>query len=1437
MNRHLPLYILCMLLLTALFSCVGTAPTKEVRFIDSLNRRAYAYRYKNLDSSYHPALEAYNKSRLYNQGKAEACNNLGFCAFMKMDFERAEGLHKEVYGLTKNELELLIADVGLMKIYQRAGMNKEYYDYRNSAMRRMKRIREDSNVFADKHETLRLNYAFTEFFIVSAVYYYYLQQRPEAMAALDKIPQDEALNEDTNQYLYFHYIKGSASLCEGDTPDERKLHEYDELYTTWRLASREGYLYFVGNSMQGLANLLIPEGDFDLIVSRRSHSLKQLGIPIDSLLPLRLGEKALQTFKEYDDLYQIAGAYVSIGKYFNAHGLYSEALDSLGKALECVNHHHLLYYHHDADTLDKLQPFVGADTIFTEMTWIGQERVKTVPEWISRIREQLSVSYAGLGMKPESDYNRNIYLDILNDTRQDKELESRYAYLEAESKQLNIVLFFATVGLLLVIVLFWIFNKRSKIKNRIYTERLQQTLILCRDITASIPMNIPLIQQGIDRLFGPDRITLEVTEEGKANFVHNHRLSRDEQALVHILIPYVEWAMDNEQAIATLSDERNQLEKQRYVYEQHIAANKRQNLIKKSCLAIVNGINPYIDRILNEVHKLTEKGFMKDLRIKKEKYQYIDELVTTINEYNDILALWIKMKQGTLSLNIEIFSLNELFELLGKGRRAFEMKNQTLEIESTQVLVKADKALTLFMINTLAENARKYTPEGGKIHIYARQTEEYVEISVEDNGRGLSAEDVARIIGEKVYDSRAIGMKDTEDTEILRQNKGSGFGLMNCKGIIEKYRKTNDLFRVCLFSVESEPGRGSRFYFRLPPGVRKIIGMLLCLLLPSYLCSSCVKEAKQAFAPSAIDSVGLAVDSNYEQLLDEASDYANAAYFANVDGYYEAALQYADSAIKVLNRHYKKYARRPYRYMKLVGEGTPAELTWWNEMFDSDFHAILDIRNEAAVAFLALKQLDGYNYNNAAFTALYKLQSEDQSLEGYCRQLERSTTNKIVGIILCILLLVISLAGYYLIYIRKRLLNRLNLEQVLEINKKVFASSLIRSQESAEALQREEDTLKEIPQRLVDEAFDSINELLTIDRLSLAVYNETTHHLEFASNPRLDAMPELMQRCFNEQAYQSDGLAQAIPLMVDAGGEHQCVGVLYLERREGTELETDRLLFELVARYVAIVVFNAVVKLAMKYRDIESAHEEAQRASWEDSMLHVQNMVLDNCLSTIKHETVYYPNKIKQIVGKLNTQNLSEAEERENVEAISELIEYYKGIFTILSSCASRQLEEVTFRRSTIQVSDLFEYAAKYFRRVSKGKRTGVELMLEPTEGRVIGDINQLRFLLENLIDEALDGSKNGILKLRAREEDEYVRFLFTDTRREKSVEELNQLFYPNLARMTAGEKGELRGTEYLICKQIIRDHDEFAGRRGCRINAEPAVGGGFTVYFTIPRR
>jgi hypothetical protein len=44
-----------------------------------------------------------------------------------------------------------------------------------------------------------------------------------------------------------------------------------------------------------------------------------------------------------------------------------------------------------------------------------------------------------------------------------------------------------------------------------------------------------------------------------------------------------------------------------------------------------------------------------------------------------------------------------------------------------------------------------------------------------------------------------------------------------------------------------------------------------------------------------------------------------------------------------------------------------------------------------------------------------------------------------------------------------------------------------------------------------------------------------------------------------------------------------------------------------------------------------------------------------------------------------------------------------------------------------------------------------------------------------------------------------------------------------------------LTGVEYLIAKQVIRDHDAYAGR-GCRIQAQPATPeGGLTVWFTLP--
>lgn len=145
-------------------------------------------------------------------------------------------------------------------------------------------------------------------------------------------------------------------------------------------------------------------------------------------------------------------------------------------------------------------------------------------------------------------------------------------------------------------------------------------------------------------------------------------------------------------------------------------------------------------------------------------------------------------------------------------------------------------------------------------------------------------------------------------------------------------------------------------------------------------------------------------------------------------------------------------------------------------------------------------------------------------------------------------------------------------------------------------------------------------------------------------------------------------------------------------------------------------------------------------------------------MSTIKHETIYYPNKIKQIIDKLNNEPVRENERRQ-IETVSELISYYKDIFTILSSCAARQLEEITFKRSIVKAQDLADYAERYMKRVGKRFFCKVELKIKVENVSMLGDMIQLKYMLENLIDEALSYEVDGRLYLHIYKDTDFVRF------------------------------------------------------------------------------
>lgn len=1414
MKQFMAVCICAWWVLSALFGACSSAGTgREISRVDSLNRLAYACRYKDLEACRRYASEAWQLSGARSDAAAEALCHLGFVAFMQMDLVEAGRCFAQVEQLTGNELERLVADVGRMAICQRKAQNKEFYDYRNRALKRLKRIEEEAHLFDSPHQQQRLCFARSEFFRVSAAYYDRLQQREDAWQAIRQMHRQPGLNADTAQLLYYHYIKGTAQLCDGGTADERMLEAFDQLLGVWRSATRYGYRYFEGNAWQGMAHCLLAPGGYDLLLRHRQAALLQLGWPLDSLLPLRMGQQALQVFTHYRAPYSRAGAYLAVGSYLNRHGAYEEAIDSLTAALDQVNHLRGM-----------------------------------APERFARICEQFSVSYAGLGQKTESDVHRNMYLDMLDDTRQDKELESRYRALEQQSHQLNVLMTAVLIGWVGVALLFVWFNRWSRQRSRRQLQRLQGLLEGCRQLTASLPAQAQTqeevmqameeaLRPTVKQLLGTDDFSLH---EGGLE-VHR-RLSREEQALVGVFQPYIRWTLDNGLASVSLGDERKRLEKQRYVYERRIADNKRQNVVRKACLTLVNGMHPYIDRLLHEVRRLRQAEVSPSALGAEESYTYLEELTDTLNEHYDLLALWIQMKQGALSMNIETFALDELFDLMRRASRSFELKGQTLEVKPAPVTVKADKALTLFMLNTLADNARKFTPRGGHVGISAQTADGYVEIAVTDTGCGLSAADVARLNSEKVYDAGTIG-RDTagNDGEWLRR-KGSGFGLMNCKGIMEKYRKTNAVFQVCRFGVESTPHRGSRFYFRLPLGVRRTVLLLTLLWQAVAGYSSDTVASAGASVLSVSDTVASAGASAvsaspdpFEELLDSASLYADEAYYANIDGDYEWALVYIDSAMQCLNRHYHRYsAGAAQPSMTLTGQAgePPAELAWWQEGFPSDYHVVLDIRNEAAVAYLALKQWVPYSYNNDAYTTLYKLLGEDRSLEGYCRQLERSTGNKRVGMILGILLPVALLLGYALLYIRKRLQHRWNLEQVLHINSRMLA--VVQPAVSQ--------------QRMADTAFAGLQDLLEVEGVGLALFSEEEGRLEIAFSEagaagsaavrrEADSLIDstLLERCCRENRTLHEAGRLVFPLRAEGSGENGCIGALLVNLRAGAYRETDRLLLELVAGYVSVLAYNAVVKLATQSRDVEAAADETRRASWEASQLYVQNQVLDNCLSAIKHETVYYPHKIKQLIGRLHAAPPQSADGTDTLLAIEELGVYYKDLLTLLSRCASRQLQEVTFRRTAVQVPLLLQGVERYFRKRAAARRTDLTLTLHPLPVAMWGDAYLLQFLLQCLVDEALSVPAAGQLCAGAQLEDGRVQVYFTDHRRTCTQEELNQLFYPSRKRMWVDDSGTLHGMEYLLCKQIIRDHEDCLGQRGCGMNARPAPEGGYSVYFSLP--
>lgn len=655
--------------------------------VDELNEWSYAYHYISLDSTQSYARRAYSLAGdSYDAGKAEALNNLAFVEIAKMRYDIADSLLRQTIEASENQVEMLVAEVQLMRLCQRMSANREFYECRERAIKRMQRINEERNSLSE-HLLKRMIYAETDFAIINSTYYYYVGLDNQSANALFDIDPYGAILTDTAQYMNYLYNIGAGGIVHETTTTATRQKEMDYLYQCLTMAREQGSVYFEANAMMTLADL---EDDADL------------------------AGNALMMFSEYGDIYQTAAAHRTLAACYRQEDMIDEAFRHLEEAL--------------SDSL-----------------------IYQAPDLVASIHEQVALTYQAIGDTLEADYHKNLFTSVQEETRRDRYLEAQASLLDKSLHLLDMMIIAVVVAILILVFVLIVLYRLNKKQ---------------------------------DKEFNSDVL----------------------------LAPLVKWQEDNKRQFEILHERREDINEQYAVMKNMFDKEERLLMEHRARLAFVNSVTPFIDRILNEVNRISKTTDEGEATI-RGRYEYIRELSDKIEEYNEVLTEWIQMNRGALNLRIESFALQDLFDVVSRGKTAFAMNGITLDVLPTDVKVKADRVLTLFMLNTMMDNAGKFTPAGGTVSIAAEQTETYVEVSVTDNGCGIPIERQSGIFSHTLQE-------------------GHGFGLVNCRGIIDKYRKTSRVFDVCTMAVESEVGKGSRFFFRLPKGVIGKMAVWLLALLP-----------------------------------------------------------------------------------------------------------------------------------------------------------------------------------------------------------------------------------------------------------------------------------------------------------------------------------------------------------------------------------------------------------------------------------------------------------------------------------------------------------------------------------------------------------------------------------------------------------------------------
>jgi PAS domain S-box-containing protein len=179
----------------------------------------------------------------------------------------------------------------------------------------------------------------------------------------------------------------------------------------------------------------------------------------------------------------------------------------------------------------------------------------------------------------------------------------------------------------------------------------------------------------------------------------------------------------------------------------------------------------------------------------------LDKLTTLIGDLLDIT----KIESGRLQFHEGFFDFNELIkEVVGNIQLTTDRHKIVLELDTTHRLYGDRERIGQVIINLLT-NAIKYSPHSDKIIVKTVKEKKNVNVCVQDFGIGIPKEQQKRVF-ERFFRAGEQG-KETYP--------GLGLGLFIAAEIIK--RQNGEMW------VESEEGKGSRFWFKLPLKKQKAI--------------------------------------------------------------------------------------------------------------------------------------------------------------------------------------------------------------------------------------------------------------------------------------------------------------------------------------------------------------------------------------------------------------------------------------------------------------------------------------------------------------------------------------------------------------------------------------------------------------------------------------